>query len=120
MTTVPFGHLSKKDLDRQTKVCYTKYMKTLLILALLAGTAQAEWPTDYQHFTEIRELAKGTPKGTHIRVVLNTGDVVFGTLLKYESFDDSIWYQPQGTLSWFKQDAFDVHEISTLQVVEPI
>lgn len=78
------------------------------------------WPTSYQHFNDIRSLAKGTPKGKHVRFVLNDGRQVFGTMLKYEAYTDYIWYQPQGTRTWWAQDAFDVHELAMLQVVEPV
>ncbi len=96
-------------------------MKALAIILALAGTAQASWPTNYQHFSDIRYFAKNTPKWTEVCITLNSGEKVFGQLLKYEPFNDHIWYQPQGTgHNWFKQDAFDVHEISAIEIVEPI
>lgn len=90
---------------------------------IISSRAYGEgWPTNYQHFNDIRELAKHTRSGTHVAFTLNDGTQVFGTLLKYESYNDYIWYQPQGTgHNWFKQDAFDVHEIFRLDVItEPV
>lgn len=81
------------------------------------------WPTNYQQFNNIRATVRGLPKWTHICFTLNSGELVFGEFLKYESYTDYIWYQPQNTgHNWFKQDAFEVHEIFRVDVVtqEPI
>lgn len=92
-----------------------------VILVLLVSPVMGEgWPTNYQHFEEIRSLAKGTPAWTRVKFTLNNGDVVFGQLLRYEKYTDYIWYQPQNTgRNWFKQDAFDVHELLSLEIVGP-
>lgn len=76
-----------------------------------------EWKTNYQHFNDIRAMAKSCPKGTSVRFTLNDGSRVYGELLRYEGATDYIWYQPRDTgRNWFAQDAFDVHEILRLDV----
>lgn len=76
-------------------------------------------PTEYQHFNDIRAKAKSWPEGTKVRFTLNDGSRVYGTLLRYEGATDYIWYQPQDTgNNWFRQDAFDVHEIMCLDMFE--
>lgn len=93
---------------------------TTLVL-LTSGCVHADgWPTNYQHFKEIRGRAKGCHRGDHLRFTLNDGSHVFGELLRYEGATDYIWYQPQNTTSWWAQDAFDIHEIFSLEIVEPI
>lgn len=107
----------------------TRVVRFLLLViatcAVLLISKQARsdgWPTNYQHFKVIRELAQTLPRGTHVMFTLTNGDLVFGELLKYEKYTDYIWYQPQNTSTIWAQDAFDVHELLSIQVVvqEPI
>ena len=111
-------------MTKQTKgiLWYILVMGTL-VFATAKAALPAGWPTNYQHFTNIRDTAKGLTKGTHICFTLNNGDMVFGEFLKYEAYTDYIWYQPQNTgHNWFKQDAFEVHELFRIDVVtqEPV
>ncbi len=99
------------------------YLLVLLALALLAITkaVRAEgWPTRYDTFQAIRSKAKALPRGSYVRFTANSGEVTYGYLLKYEYCNDYIWYQPQDTYSWFSQDAFDVRELASFEVAEPI
>lgn len=94
-----------------------------LVLATFNAALPAGWPTNYQHFNEIRTMTQELSKGTHIMFTLNDGTLVFGTFLKYEKYTDYVWYQPQGTgNNWFKQDAFDIHELFRIDIIveEPV
>ena len=110
-----------------TKTTKGVLVYVVVMLALVCATFNAAlpagWPTNYQHFNDIRESVYDLPKWTHLRFTLNNGDVVFGEYLGYEKYNDYIWYQPQGTgRNWFKQDAFDVHEIFRIDIIveEPV
>ncbi len=99
-------------------------LSLLVILAasiLLVSKARGDgWPTTYQHFQQIREFAQ-THKHATVRFTLTNGDMVTGDILRYEKGMDYIWYQPKGTgHNWFKQDAFDVHEILSVEMAEPV
>lgn len=95
-----------------------KLICAALLVVNMAAAHAATWPTHYQHFTEIRRIAKETPEGTAVRFTLNNGDVVFGHLLKYEAYTDYVWYQPRGTgRNIFAQDAFAIHELMALDVL---
>jgi len=94
-----------------------------LVLATFNAALPTGWPTNYQQFNDIRSTVCDLPKWTHVCFTLNSGELVFGEFLKYEKYTDYIWYQPQGTgHNWFKQDAFDVHEIFRIDIIpqEPV
>lgn len=106
----------------QVRILLALLVSSFLIIGSKAIARGDGWPTNYQHFTAIRELAQSTPAWTHVMFTLTDGTQVFGQLLKYEKYTDYIWYQPNGTgRNWFKQDAFDVHELLRIDVMqEPI
>ncbi len=99
---------------------YLLILATIALLLVSKALKAEWWPTRYDAFNLIRSKAKALPRGTYVRFTANSGEVTYGYLLSYEYSEDYIWYQPVGTQSWFSQDAFDVRELASFEVAEPI
>ena len=102
------------------------YLIVIAVTAILAITraVKAEgWPTKYETFQAIRIKAKALSKRSYVCFTLNSGEVVYAYFVKYDAYDDYIWYQPLNTagssivFNWFKQDAYDVRELASFDLV---